>query len=73
MLPINRSRSQSRTGSPWSFPGFSYILITGIDYSDSRRKPQVIGKLVMVAILTAFCIFILKQSPGFGGPGMVLS
>ncbi|KAJ8490636.1 hypothetical protein OPV22_012357 [Ensete ventricosum] len=56
------SRSQSRTGSPWSFPG--------IDYSDSRRKPQVIGKLVMVAILTAFCIFILKQSPGFGGPGM---
>lgn len=27
MLPINRSRSQSRAGSPWSFPGFSYILV----------------------------------------------
>ncbi|CAL9110313.1 unnamed protein product [Musa acuminata var. zebrina] len=60
MLPINRSRSQSRAGSPWSFPG--------MDYSDSRRKPQVVAKLVMVAILTAFCIFILKQSPAFSGP-----
>ncbi|WOK94759.1 hypothetical protein Cni_G03464 [Canna indica] len=62
MIPVNRSRSLTRGASPWSFPG--------MDYSDSRRKPHIIGKLVIAAFLTALCIFILKQSPGFGGPSV---
>lgn len=44
---------------------------TGMDYSDSRRKPHFLGKVLMAAILVALCIFILKQSPGFGGDSAV--
>ncbi|CAL9116295.1 unnamed protein product [Musa acuminata var. zebrina] len=59
MLPSNRSRSQPRAVRPWPF--------SGMDYSDSRRKPHILAKLLMVVILTAFCVLILKQSPSFSG------
>ncbi|XP_072968571.1 probable UDP-arabinose 4-epimerase 3 isoform X1 [Typha angustifolia] len=58
MLPVNRSRSQPRAGRSWPF--------SGMDYSDSRRKPHFLGKVIMAAFLTALCIFILKQSPHYG-------
>ncbi|EHA8587306.1 UDP-arabinose 4-epimerase 1 [Cocos nucifera] len=41
-----------------------------MDYSDSRHKPHFLGKVLMAAILTALCIFILKQSPGFSDDGV---
>lgn len=41
--------------------------LTGMDYSDSRQKPHFLGKVLMAAILTALCIFVLKQSPSFSG------
>ncbi|KAK8966654.1 putative UDP-arabinose 4-epimerase 3 [Platanthera guangdongensis] len=50
MLPSSRSRSQPRAG---------------MDYLDSRRKRNFIGKIFTAFFLTAVCIFILKQSPGF--------
>ncbi|CAL9070008.1 unnamed protein product [Musa banksii] len=59
MLPTNRSRTQPRAVRPWP--------LSGMDNSDSRRKPHVYGKLLMAVILTAFCILILKQSPNFSG------
>ncbi|CAL9750234.1 unnamed protein product [Musa acuminata subsp. burmannicoides] len=59
MLPSNRSRSQPRAVRPWP--------LSGMDYSDSRRKPHILAKLLMVVILTAFCVLILKQSPSFSG------
>ncbi|XP_020109799.1 probable UDP-arabinose 4-epimerase 3 isoform X2 [Ananas comosus] len=52
MLPVNRSRSQPRAG---------------MEFSDSRRKPHFLGKVITAVVLTALCIYILKQSPGFGG------
>ncbi|ONK65737.1 uncharacterized protein A4U43_C06F410 [Asparagus officinalis] len=58
MLP-NRNRTQPRAGRSWPF--------SGMDYSDTRRKPHVLAKILMAAILTAVCIVILKQSPGFSG------
>ncbi|KAG6523703.1 hypothetical protein ZIOFF_013579 [Zingiber officinale] len=57
MLPSNRNRNQPRAVRPWP--------LAGMDYPDTRRKPHIIGKLIMAVILTAFCILILKQSPGF--------
>ncbi|XP_074590339.1 putative UDP-arabinose 4-epimerase 2 isoform X1 [Curcuma longa] len=57
MLPSNRSRNQPRAVRPWP--------LSGMDYPDTRRKPHILGKLLMAVILTAFCILILKQSPGF--------
>lgn len=51
--------------------GFCYFLLLGVDYSESRRKPQILGKLAMAFMLTALCILVLKQSPSFSGPGVV--
>lgn len=56
MLP-NRGRAQPRASRPWSFGG--------MDYSESRKKPHYLAKLLMAAVLTTLCIIILKQSPGF--------
>ncbi|XP_020080975.1 probable UDP-arabinose 4-epimerase 3 [Ananas comosus] len=39
----------------------------GMEFSDSRRKPHFLGKVITAVVLTALCIYILKQSPGFGG------
>ncbi|KAG6496546.1 probable UDP-arabinose 4-epimerase 2 isoform X2 [Zingiber officinale] len=60
MLPASRNRSQPRANRP--------LPLSGIDYSESHRKPQVLGKLVIAVIITAVCILILKQSPSFSGP-----
>ncbi|KAK1280698.1 putative UDP-arabinose 4-epimerase 3 [Acorus gramineus] len=59
MLPVNRSRAQPRAGRSW---------FSGMDYTDSRQKPHFLGKVLMVFLLTAICIIVLKQSPGYNGP-----
>ncbi|KAK1284737.1 putative UDP-arabinose 4-epimerase 3 [Acorus calamus] len=58
MLPVNRIRTQPRASRSW---------FSGMDYTDSRRKPHFLAKVLMVAVLTAICIIILKQS-GHSGP-----
>ncbi|CAN6454469.1 unnamed protein product [Victoria cruziana] len=59
MLPSSRNRLQPRVNRPfWTF--------SGMDYGDSRRKPHLFGKVILAAILTVFCILILKQSSGYG-------
>ncbi|KAJ6796296.1 putative UDP-arabinose 4-epimerase 3 [Iris pallida] len=62
MLPSNRSRSLPRASRSWPF--------SGMDYSDSRRKPHFLGKILMAALLTVLCIVILRQSPAFSGPSV---
>ncbi|KAI0494998.1 hypothetical protein KFK09_025145 [Dendrobium nobile] len=59
MLTTSRSRNQPRAGRSWFF--------SGMDCSVSRRKPQLLVKIIMVVLLIAVCIFILKQTPGFSG------
>ncbi|CAL4922249.1 unnamed protein product [Urochloa decumbens] len=39
----------------------------GMEYFDARRKPHNVGKIIAALVLTTLCIFVLKQSPGFGG------
>ncbi|ONK61398.1 uncharacterized protein A4U43_C08F29490 [Asparagus officinalis] len=56
MLP-NRNRAQTRPTRSWPFGG--------MDYLDTRRKPHILAKILVAAVLTALCIIILKQSPGF--------
>ncbi|XP_010258701.1 PREDICTED: probable UDP-arabinose 4-epimerase 2 [Nelumbo nucifera] len=60
MLPFNRNRNQPRTSRSWS--------LSGMDYADSKRKSNFVGKVLLLAILTALCIIMLKQSPGFSSP-----
>lgn len=48
-----------------------YCFLSGMDYSETHRKPQFLGKLVIAVILTALCILILKQSPSFSGLSVV--
>ncbi|VAI88233.1 unnamed protein product [Triticum turgidum subsp. durum] len=38
-----------------------------MEYFDARRKPHNIGKVIVALLFIALCIFVLKQSPGFGG------
>ncbi|KAG0467104.1 hypothetical protein HPP92_018096 [Vanilla planifolia] len=57
MFHSSRSRSQLRSSRSWSF--------SEIEYSESRRKPHFIGKVLMTALLTTFCIIIVKQPPSF--------
>ncbi|KAL5977301.1 putative UDP-arabinose 4-epimerase 3 [Asimina triloba] len=39
----------------------------GMDYSDVRRKPQFIGKVILAGILISLCVIMVKQSSEFGG------
>ncbi|KAL0908792.1 hypothetical protein M5K25_023301 [Dendrobium thyrsiflorum] len=59
MLTTSRSRNQPRAGRSWFF--------SGMDCSVSRRKPQLLVKIIIVVLLAAVCVFILKQAPGFSG------
>ena len=45
--------------------------VTGMDYTDPKRKGNFVGKLILVAVLTALCIVMLKQSPAFNSPSPV--
>ncbi|KAJ4800038.1 NAD(P)-binding Rossmann-fold superfamily protein [Rhynchospora pubera] len=53
MLPSNRNRQQPRAGRSWSF--------SEMDFSDPKRKPRFLSKLVMLAFLTAMCILMLTH------------
>ncbi|KAG8081449.1 hypothetical protein GUJ93_ZPchr0007g5836 [Zizania palustris] len=55
MLPTNRSRPQQRPPRSWSF--------SEMDFSDPKRKPRYLSKIVMVALLTAMCVVMLTQPP----------
>ncbi|XP_020673180.1 probable UDP-arabinose 4-epimerase 2 [Dendrobium catenatum] len=57
MLPTSRSRSQLRSNRSGSF--------SEMECSESRRKPHFLGKVFIAAILTTFCVVIVKQPPSF--------
>uniref|UniRef100_A0A0D9WVC0 NAD-dependent epimerase/dehydratase domain-containing protein n=2 Tax=Leersia perrieri TaxID=77586 RepID=A0A0D9WVC0_9ORYZ len=58
MLPTNRNRPQQRpaTARSWSF-------LSEMDFSDPKRKPRYLSKILMVALLTAMCVVMLTQPP----------
>ncbi|RWR81883.1 putative UDP-arabinose 4-epimerase 2 isoform X1 [Cinnamomum micranthum f. kanehirae] len=60
MLPFNRTRTQPRASRSWNF--------SGMEYSDTKRKPQLIGNVILAGILVSLCIVTLKQSSGISGP-----
>ncbi|KAI5572059.1 hypothetical protein BDE02_11G136300 [Populus trichocarpa] len=60
MLNFGRTRAQTRSNRS--------ISLGGMDYSDPKRKNNVVGKILLAATLTALCIIMLKQSPTFYSP-----
>ncbi|KAJ6950809.1 hypothetical protein NC651_004479 [Populus alba x Populus x berolinensis] len=44
------------------------LCVAGMDFSDPKRKNNVVGKILLAASLTAVCIIMLKQSPTFNSP-----
>lgn len=44
----------------------------GLDYADQKKNNDYTGKIVLVISLTAMCILVLKQSPTFDTPSVVL-
>ncbi|XP_004134548.1 UDP-arabinose 4-epimerase 1 [Cucumis sativus] len=60
MLNFGRSRTQPRSNRSLS--------LGGMDYSDPKKKNNVVGKFILAATLTALCIIMLKQSPAFSAP-----
>lgn len=60
MLNFNRSRSQARANRSMS--------LGGMDFADPKKKSSYVGKILLAAALTAFCILVLKQSPTFNTP-----
>ncbi|XP_073025910.1 UDP-arabinose 4-epimerase 1-like isoform X2 [Primulina eburnea] len=61
MLSFARIRTQQRSNR-------SLSLGAGMDYTDPKKKSNILGKILMAAILTALCILMLKQSPNFNTP-----
>lgn len=47
------------------------VTFAGMDFGDSRRKPNVVGKFTVAVALTVMCIIVLKQSPGFTSTSVV--
>lgn len=47
------------------------VTFAGMDFVDSRRKPNVVGKFTVAVALTVMCIIVLKQSPGFTSTSVV--
>ncbi|KAI9122648.1 hypothetical protein K1719_006488 [Acacia pycnantha] len=60
MLNFARGRSQPRAGRPMS--------LGGMDYVDSKRKGNFVGKVFLTAAFTALCIIMIKQSPSLNSP-----
>jgi hypothetical protein len=48
-----------------------FLLLIGMEYFDARRKPHNVGKIMVALVLLTLCIFVLKQSPVFGGNSVV--
>lgn len=61
MLSFARIRTQQRSNRSLS--------LGGMDYTDPKKKSNILGKFLMATILTALCILMLKQSPNFNTPG----
>ncbi|KAE8673425.1 putative UDP-arabinose 4-epimerase 1 [Hibiscus syriacus] len=55
---LNSSRGRSQTRSTRSMP---FVVME----PDPKTKSNVVGKILMVAALTALCVIMLKQSPSF--------
>ncbi|XP_039023498.1 probable UDP-arabinose 4-epimerase 3 [Hibiscus syriacus] len=58
---LNSSRGRSQTRSTRSMP-------FAVMEPDPKKKSNVVGKILIVAALTALCIIMLKQSPSFSTP-----
>jgi hypothetical protein len=43
------------------------ISFAGMDFADTRRKPNFTGKIAVAAALTVMCIIVLKPLPSFSG------
>lgn len=56
MLPNTRGRPQQRPPRSWSFSEM-------VDFSDPKRRPRYLSKVIMVALLTAMCVVMLTQPP----------
>lgn len=48
-----------------------HVLFTGLDYADPKKKSNFVGKVLLVATLTALCVVLLKQSPTLMAPSPV--
>jgi hypothetical protein len=53
------------------FNFFFLLCVAGMDFSDPKRKNNVVGKILLAASLTAVCIIMLKHSPTFNSPSPV--
>ncbi|XP_010529352.1 PREDICTED: probable UDP-arabinose 4-epimerase 3 [Tarenaya hassleriana] len=60
MLNLSRTRSPGRNTRPLS--------LGGMDYMEPKRKNNLVGKIILVASLTALCIIMLKRAPSFSTP-----
>lgn len=60
MLSFARIRTQQRSNRS--------VSLGGMDYTDPKKKSNILGKFLMATILTALCILMLKQSPNFNTP-----
>ncbi|MCL7047529.1 hypothetical protein MKW94_024728 [Papaver nudicaule] len=54
------SRPQPRASRPWSF--------SGMDYPETKKKRNFAGKILLAAVLTVLCVYILKNSSSFTTP-----
>lgn len=48
------------------------VWSVGLDFADPKKNNNYMGKFVLAMTLTAMCILLLKQSPTFNTPSVVL-
>lgn len=58
MQNLIRTRSQPRSRA---------MYLGGLDGADPKKKNNLVGKVVLAAVLTVLCILMLKQSSTFNG------
>jgi len=44
----------------------------GMDYADSKKKGNFVGKVFLAAALTTLCIIMIKRSPSLNSPSPVI-
>ncbi|KAI4297268.1 hypothetical protein L6164_037162 [Bauhinia variegata] len=60
MLNFGRARNQARAARS--------MALGGMDYADTKRKGNFVGKIFLAAAFTALCIIMIKRSPSLTTP-----
>ncbi|XP_073140192.1 probable UDP-arabinose 4-epimerase 3 [Henckelia pumila] len=60
MVSLTKTRTQQWPNRSWS--------LGGVDYTETKKKSNFVGNILLAATLTGLCILMFKQRPDFSTP-----